>query len=151
MAYTTKVDYAEHLVLVKGDIATDEPVLVRMHAFNILEDILSEDSPRGSQLVSCMKQIEQAGRGVIVVLRDYRPTALTDLIRHRIGEKAPQQLELRSYGIGAQILSDLGVKRMILMTNTQRHVVGLEGYGLEIVEQRPITQPATEQKRSMRQ
>lgn len=151
MAYTTKVDHAEHLVLVKGDVSTDEPVLVRVHAFNVMEDVLRESSQRSGQLVSCMEQIEQAGRGVIVVIRDYRPTALTDLIRYRIGEKPPQQPELRSYGIGAQILSDLGVKRMILMTNTQRHVVGLEGYGLEIVEQRAIHQSANEQKRSAHQ
>lgn len=139
-AYVTRVDYAEHMVLVKGDVRTDEPVLVRMHSFNALEDVLNEDGPRSGQLARALEMIGEAERGVAVIIRDTRTTALTDLIRHRLGEhEHALNPELRMYGIGAQILIDLGVQKMVLLSNTEKHIIGLEGYGLEIVEHRSLT------------
>ncbi len=137
-AYTTKVDYSEHLVLTKGNVRTDKPVLVRMHSLSLFEDILSEASTRAGQLGRAMEMIADAERGVVVLLRDSHPTALTDVIRHRLGEERKAQSELRNYGIGAQILLDLGVQSMVLLSNTEKHIIGLEGYGLKVVERRPI-------------
>src|SRR5690606_4028923 len=114
------------------------PVMVRVHTLNALEDILGEDGPRSGQLAASMEMIGQAGRGVVVLIRDTRETSLTDFIRYRKGEQPPQRPELRNYGIGAQILLDLGVSRLILLSNTEKHIIGIEGYGLEIVERRPI-------------
>jgi 3,4-dihydroxy 2-butanone 4-phosphate synthase/GTP cyclohydrolase II len=84
-----------------------------------------------------MRQIAAAGRGAVVLIRDHRPHALSERVRLRKAAERPW-LELRNYGIGAQILLDLGIRRMILLTNTPRTVVGLEGYGIDILEQRPI-------------
>jgi len=137
-SYVNTVDGAEHLVLVKGNVATDDPVLVRVHTFNVIEDMLNEASSRGGQLARSMELVGREGRGVILVIRDNSPTTLTDLIRYRAGEHPPVRPELRNYGIGAQILLDLGIHNMILLSNTEKHIVGLEGYGLNVVEQRPI-------------
>jgi 3,4-dihydroxy 2-butanone 4-phosphate synthase/GTP cyclohydrolase II len=84
-----------------------------------------------------MNQVKAAGRGVVVLIRENRPTAVSDRIRQITGggRKEPA---LRDYGIGAQILTDLGVKDMILLSNHKRTIVGLEGYGLNVVEQRGI-------------
>ena len=88
-----------------------------------------------------MREIGRVGRGVIVLIREGRPTALSDLLKRRNGEREEPQ-ELRDYGIGAQILLDLGVKDMLLLSNSQRTPVGLEGYGLTIVGRRAI--PSTD-------
>ncbi len=137
-AYINKAQYAEHLVLVKGDVRTDEPVLARMHVLNAFEDMLGENSPRTGQLNRSMALIEKEGRGVIVVIRDERRTALTESLKHRMGESAKFSMELKNYGIGAQILLDLGVRNLVLLSNTEQTIVGLEGYGLNIVERRNI-------------
>ena len=141
VVYENTVEYAEHIALVKGDISGPDPVLVRMHALNVLSDVLGDNSVgehRDKSLQSAMAAIGAEGRGVVVLIRDPRPTALSDgLGVAREGADHPQ--ELREYGIGAQILLDLGVKDMILLSNSQRTVVGLEGYRLTIKEQRPIT------------
>ncbi len=145
--YVNSVDGAEHLVLVKGDVTTNEPVLVRVHTFNVLEDMLNEDSPRAGQLARSMELIGREGRGVILVIRDSSHTSLTDLIRYRAGEQPPARPELRNYGIGAQILLDLGIHNMILLSNTEKHIIGLEGYGLNVVEQRAIPETIEELKK----
>mgnify|MGYP005838643649 CR=1 FL=1 len=140
-AYVNRAEYAEHLVLVKGDISTPEPVLVRMHALSIFEDILSEQNGRAGQLQRAMEEIGRAERGVVVVIRDVRPDRLTQSIAARqqtAHEAAEREYPLRDYGIGAQILLDLGVRDLILLSNTRHNIVGLEGYGLNIVEQRTI-------------
>jgi 3,4-dihydroxy 2-butanone 4-phosphate synthase/GTP cyclohydrolase II len=137
-AYINKAEYAEHLVLVKGNVRTQDPVMVRMHVFNFFEDVLSEKSLRSGQLGRAMQLIEKEERGIVVLLRDERQTGLTDFIRYRRGEIPPARIELRNYGIGAQILLDLGVHNLILLSNTQQNIVGLEGYGLNIVERRDI-------------
>ncbi|HEX2580559.1 MAG TPA: 3,4-dihydroxy-2-butanone-4-phosphate synthase [Dongiaceae bacterium] len=136
--YTNTIAHAEHLVLVKGDIGGDDPVLVRMHALSILDDMLGDKhSARAGELQNAMRMIGAQGRGVIVVLREAMPTALSDAVRSREGPALPTP-ELRDYGIGAQILLDLGVRRMILLTNRRKTIIGLEGYDLTVVEERPI-------------
>ena len=144
-AYVNTAEYAEHLVLVKGRIEPDKPTLVRMHAINIFQDLLAEANGRAGQLARSMQMIGQAGAGVVVVIRDTRSHRLTELMRKRAGQPVAEAeggaSPLRDYGIGAQILLDLGVRDMILLSNTRHNIVGLEGYGLNIVEQRPIPLP----------
>ncbi len=138
IVYVNKVAYAEHIALVKGDLSTKEPVLVRMHALNVLDDALgSIRSGRAGLLQAAMDMIAKEGRGVVVLLRESTPTALSNRVRGFLetGKTVP---ELRDYGIGAQILFDLGVRDMILLSNTERSIVGLEGYGLTVAERRPI-------------
>jgi 3,4-dihydroxy 2-butanone 4-phosphate synthase/GTP cyclohydrolase II len=138
IVYRNKVEYAEHIALVKGDVQGAQPVMVRMHALNVLEDVLGDRHGRSSILEGAMRMISAAGRGIVVLIREPRPTALSDRVRRKLGEPVERRGELRDYGIGAQILLDLGVKDMILLSNTRRTIVGLEGYGLSVVDQRPI-------------
>ncbi len=142
--YVNKTSYAEHVALWQGDIAgSDEPVLVRMHALNVLDDVLRDrGSGKAGQLDEAMRMIGREGRGVVVLIREPRPTSLSETVALRAGEEARSGGELRDYGVGAQILLDLGVKNMILLSNTQRTIVGLDGYGLRIVGQRPIAVPS---------
>ncbi|HJS84075.1 MAG TPA: 3,4-dihydroxy-2-butanone-4-phosphate synthase [Acetobacteraceae bacterium] len=135
VVYANTVEYQEHLALVKGDISGVEPVLVRMHAVDLLDDMTG--GPAWISIHNAMHLIGREGRGVMVLIREHRKTALSDRVRQlAISERPPR--ELRDYGIGAQILLDLGVRDMILLSNHRRTIVGLEGYGLNIVEQRPI-------------
>jgi len=137
--YVNVLDGIEHVALVKGDVTTAEPVLVRVHAVNMLQDLLGEgESGRGDQLHQAMRMIGEAGRGVVVVLREPSPRSISERVRVAIGETASPPADLRVYGIGAQILGDLGVKDMILLSNTGRTIVGLDGYNLRVVETRPI-------------
>ena len=134
--YVNQVNYAEHVALVKGDVTTGEPVLVRMHALNLLGDVLG-DKQYGGDLEAAMRIIDKVGRGVIVLLREPTPTSLTDRLKHLLGQPgAPGGL--RDYGVGAQILVDLGVSSMVLLTNHCRPIVGLEGYGLTVVDYRSL-------------
>jgi 3,4-dihydroxy 2-butanone 4-phosphate synthase / GTP cyclohydrolase II len=138
IVYVNKVSYAEHVALVKGDIASGEPVLVRMHALNVLDDVLGDTAlGRGGELQAAMDLIGREGRGIVVLLREPHATSLSDRVRARQAGQG-KETGLRDYGVGAQILLDLGVRRMILLSNTRRTIIGLDGYGLEIVEQRPI-------------
>ncbi|GAC1344204.1 MAG: 3,4-dihydroxy-2-butanone-4-phosphate synthase [Acetobacteraceae bacterium] len=133
--YATTLDHAEHLVLIKGDLAGPKPPLVRMHAVDIVNDMLG--THQWSTLHGAMRTIAEEGRGVVVLIRDTRPHALSDRVGLLDSHPRPQHF-LRDYGIGAQILVDLGIRDMILLSNTRRTVVGLEGYGLNIIDQRPI-------------
>ena len=136
VVYANTVEYQEHLALIKGDVSGVEPVMVRMHAVDLLDDMTG--SPHWIAVHNAMHMIAKAGRGIVVLIREHRPTALAERVR-LLGAGAPRPTrELRDYGIGAQILLDLGVKNMILLTNRRRTVIGLEGYGLNIVEQRAI-------------
>jgi 3,4-dihydroxy 2-butanone 4-phosphate synthase/GTP cyclohydrolase II len=138
IVYVNRAAYAEHIALVKGDVSTPGPVPVRMHALNVLDDVLGDcTGGRGGQLQTAMQMIADHGRGVIVVIREPLPTTLSErvLAHHKKEEHAGQ---LRDYGVGAQILLDLGVREMILLSNTKRTIVGLEGYGLTVVDQWPI-------------
>lgn len=130
--YATTVQYAEHVVLIKGDIkAAQNPVLVRMHAVDFFGDILGANE--NSTLHKAMEIIGEAGCGVIVILRQSDPQNLS---RRLTRTEASQNL--RDYGIGAQILRDLGIAEMTLLTDHPKNVVGLEGYGLYISGHRPI-------------
>ena len=135
IVYANTVEYQEHLALVKGDVASGEPVLVRMHAIDLLDDMTG--GPHWISVHNAMHMIGREGRGAIVLIREHRRTALSDRVRQLAMSPRPQ-FELRDYGIGAQILLDLGVKDMILMSNRRRTIIGLEGYGLNIVAQRAI-------------
>jgi len=135
VVYANTVEYQEHLALVKGDITGTEPVMVRMHAVDLLDDMTG--SPHWIAIHNAMHMISEAGRGIVVLIREHRKTALAERVRQLSASPRPHRV-LRDYGIGAQILLDLGVKDMILLTNRRRTVVGLEGYGLNIIEQRPI-------------
>nr|WP_246523123.1 3,4-dihydroxy-2-butanone-4-phosphate synthase [Neoroseomonas eburnea] len=139
VVYSSAVTPGEHLALVKGDVSTGGPVFVRMHAASLLNDIVAG---RGiGDLHGAMRMIAEEGRGVVVLLRDGRANGLSDQLR-RGGGRATAP-ELRDYGIGAQILADLGVSRMIRLSNHPRPIVGLEGYGIEVVESRPIPTDST--------
>jgi 3,4-dihydroxy 2-butanone 4-phosphate synthase/GTP cyclohydrolase II len=145
LVYVNRAAYAEHLALVKGDLRSGGPVMVRMHRLNVFRDLLGDrrDSHIG-ELQGSMKQIAEAGRGVVVLIREPWVSSLSEGLRRQADGGDLLQTEstegsvLRDYGVGAQILTDLGVKDMILLTNTNRAIVGLEGYGLRIVERRPI-------------
>ncbi len=133
--YTGQLHYAEHIALVKGDIAAAKAPLVRMHALDVLTDVLADSAnPRSGQLQKSLNIIDEAGCGVVVLLRVPRRDALSEKLA---GEHNKHQ-DLREYGIGAQILKDIGVTQMTLMTNSPKQVVGLDGYGLEITEYKEI-------------
>ena len=138
--YINTAEYAEHMVLVKGKITPNKPVMVRVHVLDMFNDLLQEKGEKAGQLEKAMKIIGEAGAGVIVIIRDIRPDRLQHIVKIREGKtKVPApSTELRDYGIGAQILCDLGVQDMILLSNTKQSFVGMEAYGLNIVEQRRI-------------
>ncbi|MFY9641494.1 MAG: 3,4-dihydroxy-2-butanone-4-phosphate synthase [Rhodomicrobium sp.] len=138
--YVNSVDNTEHLALIKGDVTTPDPVLVRMHAVNILEDLfgMGRNGSRRSLVERAMRRIGKEGRGVMVVIRDVRE----GVIQARLAEATPASAggkRLIDYGIGAQILLDLGIKNMVLLSNSPTpKIVGLEGYGLNLVARRAI-------------
>jgi 3,4-dihydroxy 2-butanone 4-phosphate synthase/GTP cyclohydrolase II len=147
--YANTIGGAEHIALVKGDLSGEEPVLVRMHQFSLMADALGDLSvgeffggearSRGGELEAAMNIISEAGRGVVVIIRDPSPDSVSRAIREREGQKDRRPIAgLRQYGIGAQILQNLGITNMILLSNTKRTIVGLNGYGITLVEQRPI-------------
>jgi 3,4-dihydroxy 2-butanone 4-phosphate synthase/GTP cyclohydrolase II len=135
IVYRNAIDQSEHLALVKGELTGDAPVLVRMHAVDLINDVLG--GPHSQVLHAAMRMIAADGRGVAVLIRDARQTAISERVQMMLASPRPV-LPLRDYGVGAQILVDLGVRDMVLLSNTRRAIVGLEGYGLNIVDQRPI-------------
>ena len=150
--FRSTLDEQHHLALVKGEINPAEPVLVRVHSECLTGDVFgSRRCDCGSQLHAAMSQIEEAGRGVLVYMRqEGRGIGLGPKIHaYKLQEEGLDTVEanarlgfpmdLREYGLGAQILAELGVRQIRLLTNNPRKVVGLEGYGLEIVDQIPIS------------
>ena len=138
MVYINTLEYAEHIALVKGDITTPEPVLVRMHGLNIFSDLLGYKAYEEGVLEESMNIIAREGRGVVVILRQTRPTFVSDVLMRRMPEDLDRR-RVKEYGVGAQILLDLGVKDMVLLTDTpEKKAVALEGYGLNIVGTHPI-------------
>jgi 3,4-dihydroxy 2-butanone 4-phosphate synthase / GTP cyclohydrolase II len=138
LVYANTIEYAEHIALVKGELGGPEPVLVRMHALNIFSDMLGYASYEKDTLTESMRIVAKVGRGVVVVLRQSRPTFVSDTVLRR-GSEDVDRRRVKEYGVGAQILLDLGISNMILLTDTpEKKVVALNGYGLNIVKTRPI-------------
>ena len=144
MIYANTISNIEHIALVKGDISGDAPVLVRMHALDLMADLLGEVSEKraGNELAAAMQMIGDAGQGVVVVLREASASSLTAMVSQKIVAQIDggSNRELRDYGVGAQILTDLGVSQMVLLSNTRPNVVSLEGYDLEIIDWQPLQQ-----------
>ncbi len=136
--FRDKATGAEQLAMVHGTIDPDKPVLVRMHSLDLFADVLGEASDRAGLLPGAMAMIEQEGAGVIVALHAASPGSLSRATDLRSGKSAETGEALRSYGIGAQILAALGIHDMILLSNTAHSPVALSGYGLAIIEERPI-------------
>ena len=149
--YRSRLDGQHHLALVRGDVSGKSKVLVRVHSECLTGDVFgSRRCDCGSQLHQAMRQVADAGRGVIVYMRqEGRGIGLAPKIKaYKLQEqgydtveankKLGYDMDLREYGLGAQILVDLGLKTIRLLTNNPKKLVGLEGYGLEIVEQLPI-------------
>ena len=129
----------EQIALVKGKVDPSKPTLVRMHALNFFSDAFGESGERAGLLQGAMKIIGEEGAGVIVVINRPMPDALSRALNIRSGKAETKDMEeLRDYGVGAQILSALGVHDMVLLTNTHHSPVALGGYGLKIVGERPI-------------
>jgi 3,4-dihydroxy 2-butanone 4-phosphate synthase/GTP cyclohydrolase II len=138
IVYVNTLEYAEHIALVKGDLSGSEPVLVRMHALNIFTDMLGYEPYERDILPESMRIVAQAGRGVVVLLRSARPTFVSDVVLRKTAEDADRR-RVKEYGVGAQILLDLGISNMMLLTDTpEKKIVALEGYGLNIAGTHPI-------------
>ena len=161
VVYSNKVDNLEHIALVKGDISKAERVLVRVHSECLTGDVFgSSRCDCGLQLNAAMQMIEQEGCGIVLYMRqEGRGIGLVNKLKayclqdeegvdtveanYRLGFKS----DLRDYGIGAQILRDLGVKKMAILTNNPKKIVGLEGYGIEVVARFPLEMPASKENK----
>jgi 3,4-dihydroxy 2-butanone 4-phosphate synthase/GTP cyclohydrolase II len=131
----------EQLALVHGSLDPDQPVLVRMHSLDLFADVLDEKCERSGVLHRAMRMIEEEGSGVVVALHAAAPGSLSRTLDRRSGKPVESGDPIRSYGTGAQILAALGIHDMVLLSNSRHSPVGLSGYGLAIVEERPIPIP----------
>ena len=145
--YANTVSNIEHIALVKGDISAGDPILVRMHALDLMADLLGAVSEKraGDELATAMAAIAKAGCGVIVVLRESIASSLSSMVNQKLNMTSDTSgnRDLRDYGVGAQILTDLGIRKMILLSDTRPNVVSLEGYDLEITDWQRIHQEQT--------
>jgi 3,4-dihydroxy 2-butanone 4-phosphate synthase/GTP cyclohydrolase II len=151
IAYENDVDQAQHLALVKGEVDPEQPVLVRVHSECLTGDVFgSQRCDCGDQLQTAMRQVAEEGTGVIVYLRqEGRGIGLVNKLKaYALQDQGQDTVEannslgfsadLRDYGIGAQMLAELGVKKICLLTNNPKKMIGLQGYGLEVVDREPI-------------
>jgi 3,4-dihydroxy 2-butanone 4-phosphate synthase/GTP cyclohydrolase II len=141
MTFFNKATGDETMALVKGRIAPDHPTLVRMHTLSLFADIFGEEGDRSNLLARSMEMIAEHGSGAVVVInRPMQRMASRSIdIRTRVGAGDETAVEeMRDYGVGAQILAELGIHEMILLTNTHHSLVALEGYGLSVIGERPI-------------
>jgi 3,4-dihydroxy 2-butanone 4-phosphate synthase/GTP cyclohydrolase II len=141
ITYRNKAIGAETLALVKGRIDPDTPTLVRMHPLNLFGDTFGEVGERSGLLANAMEAIAREGAGVVVVLTRQGPDLLSRTVRQKGQGATPEgddMNEVRDYGVGAQILAELGIHDMILLTNSHHTMVALDGYGLSIVGERAI-------------
>lgn len=147
--YQSKVDDLEHIALIYGDIENNQPTLVRVHAENILNDVFQAKGLKSSgALTAAFKKIKLNGSGVIIYMRQSMPRLNFDKFstngaKNTTGKQNSHEEfsflpDLRHYGLGAQILVDLGVKEIRLLTNNPRKIVGLEGFGLSVIERVPL-------------
>lgn len=139
ITFWNKAAGTEQIALLKGRVNPDKPTLVRMHALSPFGDLFGEEGARGKLLQRSMEIIGEAGAGVVVVINKPRADAFTMAVERKAGIRTEADMEeLRDYGVGAMILTELGVEEMILLTNTHHTLVGLDGYGLSIVGERAI-------------
>ena len=127
--YVNLLDGTQHIVLIKGKIEKNNDVLVRMHTFNIFNDFLGINNSKDKDLNKSLRIVEEKGKGVIVILRNPKK----ELVKYENSTKINKKnYILKEYGIGAQILLDIGVKNIILLTNTDKSIIGIDGFGLTI-------------------
>ncbi len=139
ITFWNKATGTEQIALLKGKIDPTRPTLVRMHALSPFGDLFGEAGARGQLLQRSMEIIGEEGAGVVVVINKPRADAFTMAVERRAGKRTDTDMEeLRDYGVGAMILTELGVEEMVLLTNTHHTLVGLDGYGLRIVGERAI-------------
>lgn len=138
LTFYNKASQSEQLVLQKGRVDPEQPTLVRMHQFSPLSDTCGMDGKRQGLLQRCMEIIGAEGAGIIVMLRGSEPDILSLTLQRETGQGPGDMDELRNYGIGAQLLAELGVHDMILLTNSQHSLVALDGYDLAVVGHRPV-------------
>ncbi|WP_205700602.1 3,4-dihydroxy-2-butanone-4-phosphate synthase [Croceicoccus sediminis] len=138
-AYYNTATGDETLALTLGHISPDKPTLVRMHTLDVFSDALGEEGSRSGLMARFMKQIADEGAGVVVIINRHSKRMWSAILDMHSGAKSTADMdELRDYGVGAQVLTELGVQEMILLTNTHHSLVALEGYGLSIAGERPI-------------
>ena len=141
-AFWNKASKTEQVALVKGIIDPSRPVLVRMHALSIFADAFGEAGEESAYLARSMETIAEEGTGVVVIINKPRSDAFTATVRFRDQDDRDAEIrELRDYGAGAMVLAELGVQRMILLSNHRHSLVAVSGYGLSVVDERPLNIP----------